>query len=164
VRAELRRITGRRFFISQQVRSGGPSVAAASPSHGRGWQARCAQRSPRLTRTRFLGGSAHTRTRHARAPIVMIESDKTTGMTTQQPENSTQDCLDCRLSDMLNTSSSVRYAPIQTILSPFPARYVILHAFVLGKKSRHRWYREHFIHLPCKFTTIAFIWGFFFAS
>jgi len=101
---------------SRLARSVGRCVPA---SHGRGWQGarNASSLHDSLTRTRFLGGRAHThiRTRHARAPIVMIESDKIAGLTTQQPENSTQDCLDCRLSDMLNTSSSVRYAPIPNI-------------------------------------------------
>ena len=119
VRAELRRITDQPvFFIRQQVGSVGRSVR---PRVSRSGVARCAQRfiSPRLPHShsvpRRKSTHTHIRTRHARAPIVMIESDKIAGLTTQQPENSTQDCLDCRLSDMLNTSSSVRYAPIPNI-------------------------------------------------
>jgi hypothetical protein len=113
-------------------------------SHGRGCRqgARNAP-SPPLAHSHSVPRRkrTHPRTRHARAPIVMIESDKISGLTTQQPENSTQDCLDCRLSDMLNTSSSVRYAPIpHHILSPFAGRYVILHlhAFVYGVEKQTR--------------------------
>lgn len=126
VRAELRRITGRRFFIRF-----GRSVASSTSRDARGWQgARSTTHSHSVPRRK------RTRTRRARA-------NRHDRIWQNHWADAAARKLDARLS-RLPTQRYAKHVLRQVRTNPYIlfslCRYVILHAFVcVGKKKRHRW-------------------------